>query len=103
MTVTIGRREARRHGEFAGIGLGIGDDGERQLLRTWLRQGAGRYSQEWLVSGRLARERRLLHPLGANSATAPRLGLAGADFLRLRCPIIDQRSTGASQSRSCAK
>jgi hypothetical protein len=31
------------------------------------------------------------------------LSLAGADFLRLRCPIIDQRSNGASQSRSCAK
>ena len=42
-------------------------------------------------------------PGTANSATAPRLGLAGADFLRLRCPIIDQRSNGASQSRSCAK
>jgi len=42
-------------------------------------------------------------PRTANSATAPGLGLAGADFLRLRCPIIDQRSNGASQSRSCAK
>jgi hypothetical protein len=42
-------------------------------------------------------------PGTANSATAPPLGLAGADFLRLRCPIIDQRSNGASQSRSCAK
>jgi site-specific recombinase XerD len=31
------------------------------------------------------------------------LSLAGADFLRLRCPIINQRSNGASQSRSCAK
>src|SRR5262249_46842081 len=30
-----------------------------------LRQGAGRYSQEWLVSGRLAREWQLLHPLRA--------------------------------------
>ena len=38
-------------------------DGERQLLRTGLRQGAGRYSQERLVSSRLARERQLLHPL----------------------------------------
>ena len=28
-----------------------GVDGERQLLRTWLRQGAGRYPQERLVSG----------------------------------------------------
>jgi hypothetical protein len=42
-------------------------------------------------------------PGTANSATAPRLGLAGADFLRLRCPIIDRRSNGASQTRSCAK
>src|SRR5215510_6685719 len=38
-----------------------GLDGERQLLRTGLRQGAGRYSQERLVSGRLARERQLFH------------------------------------------
>jgi hypothetical protein len=44
-------------------------DGERQLLRTGFRQGAGRYSQERLVSGRLARERQLLHPLRATSAT----------------------------------
>ena len=40
-----------------------GLDGERQLLRTGLRQGAGRYPQEQLVSVRLARERQLLHPL----------------------------------------
>jgi len=40
-----------------------GVDGERQLLRTGLRQGAGRYPQERLVPGRLARERQLLHPL----------------------------------------
>ena len=38
-------------------------DGERQLLRTGLRQGPGRYPQERLVSGRLAREWQLLHPL----------------------------------------
>ena len=44
-----------------------GLDGERQLLRTWLRQGAGRYSQEGLVSGRLTRERQLLHPLRVRS------------------------------------
>ena len=31
-----------------------GLDGERQLLRTGVRQGAGRYPQERLVSGRLA-------------------------------------------------
>ena len=40
-----------------------GLDGERQRLRTGLGQGAGRYSQERLVPGRLARERQLLHPL----------------------------------------
>jgi hypothetical protein len=34
-------------------------DGERQLLRTGLRQGAGCYPQKWLVSGWLAREREL--------------------------------------------
>src|SRR5262245_2898682 len=39
-----------------------GLDGERQLLHTGLRQGGGRHPQEWLVSGRLARERQLLHP-----------------------------------------
>jgi hypothetical protein len=38
-------------------------DGERQLLRTGLRQGAGRYPEERMASGRLARERQLLHPL----------------------------------------
>jgi len=45
--------------------------GERQLLRTGLRQGAGRYSQERMVSGRLARERQLLHPLKVRSCEHP--------------------------------
>ena len=45
-------------------------DGERQLLRTGLRQGAGRYSQEGLVPGRQARERQLLHSL-TSTATQP--------------------------------
>jgi hypothetical protein len=40
-----------------------GLDGERQLLRTGLRQGPGCYLQERLVSGRLAGERQLLHPV----------------------------------------
>ena len=40
-----------------------GLDGERQLLRTGFRQSTGRHPQERLVSGRLARERQLLHPL----------------------------------------
>jgi hypothetical protein len=43
------------------VSRGLG--GERQLLRTGLRQGAGRYPQEGLVPIRLARERQLLHPL----------------------------------------
>jgi hypothetical protein len=40
-----------------------GLDGERQLLRTGFRQSTGRHPQERLVSGGLARERQLLHPL----------------------------------------
>ncbi len=44
-----------------------GLDGEWELLRTGLRQGAGRYPQERLVPGRLARERQLLHPLRVRS------------------------------------
>ena len=40
-----------------------GLDGERQLLRTGLEQGAASRSQKRLVSVRLARERQLLHPL----------------------------------------
>jgi hypothetical protein len=46
-----------------------GLDGERQLLRAGLRQRAGRYPEERLVSGRLARERQLLHPLRSASAS----------------------------------
>jgi hypothetical protein len=46
-----------------------GLDGERQLLRTGVRQGAGRYPQERLVSGRMARERQLLHPLRSAAAS----------------------------------
>ena len=49
----------------------MGVDGERQLLRTGLRQGAGRYPQKRLVSGRLARERQLLHPLRVRSCDHP--------------------------------
>jgi len=48
-----------------------GLDGERQLLRTGLRQGASRYPQEELVSGRLARERQLLHPLKVRILAPP--------------------------------
>ena len=40
-----------------------GLDGEWQLLRTRFRQSTGRHPQERLVSGRVARERQLLHPL----------------------------------------
>jgi hypothetical protein len=52
-----------------------GLDGERQLLRTGLRQGAGRYPQERLVSGWLARERQLLHSLRVRSCEHP--GITG--------------------------
>jgi hypothetical protein len=45
--------------------------GERQLLRAGLRQGAGRYRQEGLVPGWLARERQLLHPLRSRSQQHP--------------------------------
>src|SRR5262249_9793423 len=48
-----------------------GLDGERQLLRTGPRQGTSRYSQERLVSGRLARERQSLHPLRVRSREHP--------------------------------
>jgi hypothetical protein len=48
-----------------------GLDGQRQLLRTGLRQGAGRYPQEWLVSSRLARERQLLRSLRVRSCEHP--------------------------------
>ena len=43
-------------------------DGERQLLRTGLRQGPGCYPQERLVSGRLAGERQLLHPVTVSNS-----------------------------------
>jgi hypothetical protein len=46
-----------------------GLDGEWQLLRTGLRQGPGRYPQERLVSGWLARERQQLRPLKSTSAS----------------------------------
>src|ERR1700751_3348387 len=52
-----------------------GLDGERQLLRTGLRQGARRYPQEGLVSDQLARERQLLHPLRVRSCEHP--GITG--------------------------
>jgi hypothetical protein len=47
-----------------------GLDGKWQLLRTRLRQSAGRYPQERLVSGRLERERQLLHSLRVRSDEA---------------------------------
>jgi hypothetical protein len=46
-----------------------GLDGEWQLLRTGLRQGAGRYPLERLVSDWLAREWQLLHPLRVAAAS----------------------------------
>src|SRR5262245_29123716 len=57
-----------------------GLDGERQLLRTRLRQGTGRYSQERLVSGRLARERQLLHPLRVRSDERPSISGTFMDY-----------------------
>jgi hypothetical protein len=57
-----------------------GLDGERQLLRTGFRQGAGRHSQERLVSGRVARERQLLHALRAICKRSARAGGKGATF-----------------------
>src|SRR5262249_32561664 len=48
-----------------------GLDDERQRLRTGLRQGADRYSQEGLVSRRRWRERQLLHPLRVRSGERP--------------------------------
>jgi hypothetical protein len=46
-------------------------DGEREQLRTRLRQIPGRYPQERLVSRRLARERQLLHSLTRSAEGAP--------------------------------
>src|SRR5262249_61607359 len=65
-----------------------GLDDERQLLRTGLRQGAGRYSEERLVSGRLARERQAI--ASAEVRTAPlRPGSAwpGRIFLGCDAPL----------------
>jgi hypothetical protein len=45
--------------------------GERQLLRTRLRQGTASRSQKRLVPGRLARERQLLHSLRVRSCEHP--------------------------------
>src|SRR5215831_2809352 len=55
------------------VSRGLG--GERQLLRTRLRQGTASRSQKRLVSVRLARERQLLHPL--RSAVCERSNLGG--------------------------
>jgi hypothetical protein len=52
------------------VSRGLG--GERQLLRTGLRQGAASRSQKRLVPRWLARERQLLHPL--RSAVCEQLG-----------------------------
>src|SRR5262245_1635095 len=48
-----------------------GLDGEREQLRTGLGQSAQCYSQERFVSGRLARERQLLHPLRVRNWRRP--------------------------------
>ena len=61
--------------------------GERQLLRTGFRQGAGRYPEERLVSSRLARERQLLHPLRVRSCEHPGItnAAAGEQVFRRLC------------------
>ena len=48
-----------------------GLDGERQLLRTGLRQGTASRPQKRLVPGRLARKRQLLHPLRVRGCEHP--------------------------------
>src|SRR5262245_42675846 len=58
-------------------------DGKRKLLRTGLRQGAGRYPQERLVSCRLARERELLRPL-KSTGVAGEPSRVHRSFARLR-------------------
>jgi len=67
-----------------------GLDGERQLLRTGLRQSAGCYFQERLVFGRQARERQLLYTLKVRICEHP--SIIGT-FKRLR---------GLEPSRSCS-
>jgi hypothetical protein len=44
-----------------------GMERQRQLLRSRLRQSAAGNSQEWILPGRLARERKLLHSLNVRS------------------------------------
>src|SRR6516165_3976001 len=79
------------------------ETGHDQCRRPSQTRGIKRRPHQAKALGHLDLAIQFASPDTANSATAPRLGLAGADFLRLRCPIIDQRSNGASQSRSCAK
>jgi hypothetical protein len=58
-------------------------DGERQLLRTGLRKGAGRYPQERVVPGWLTRERQLLRPL-KSTGVAGEPSRVHRSFARLR-------------------
>src|ERR1700738_3853110 len=58
-----GKRLRKREIPQAGLFRWVQMISLRQLLRTEFGQGTGRYPQEPLVSGRLARERQLLHPL----------------------------------------
>jgi hypothetical protein len=44
-----------------------GMERQRKLLRSRLRQSTAGNSQEWILPGRLARERQLLHPLNVRS------------------------------------
>jgi hypothetical protein len=52
-----------------------GMERQRQLLRSRLRQSTAGNSQEWILPGRLARERQLLHPL--NVPSCEHLGITG--------------------------
>src|SRR5262249_18280127 len=66
---------------------------ERQLLRTGFGQGARRYPQERLVSGRLARERQLLHPLRAAGATTSKASRCVRRVTAARPKELWQRET----------
>jgi hypothetical protein len=79
--------------------------GKRQLLRSRLRQGAGRYPQEGLVSGWLARERQLLRPLkgpqgaGILAPTNKSLARTNKSLTRGEATKKRRRSTGTRNRR----
>jgi hypothetical protein len=79
--------------------------GKRQLLRSRLRRGAGRYPQEGLVSGWLARERQLLRPLkgpqgaGILAPTNKSLARTNKSLTRGEATKKRRRSTGTRNRR----